>query len=970
MSRYSKEVEEEVRAFWEKNDVYKKAKEQRKDGKPFFFMDGPPYATGRIHLGTAWNKILKDVYIRYYRMNGYDVFDRPGFDTHGTPIENKVEKKLGVSSKKEIEEKVGVENFVNMCKEFATEHIDAMTEQFKNLGVWMDWENPYITLRDEYIESGWWTFKKAYERGLLYKGKYPVHVCPHCGTVVSFAEVEYTEKEDPSVYVAFPVEGKENEFLLVWTTTPWTLVANVAIMAHPTERYVRVRVGDRIYILAETRLEPVAQELGWEGYEVLEEFPGKELEGLKYRGVLEGEVPKQREMPHVVVMSERYVSMEDGTGLVHSAPGHGREDFLVGQEYGLPVFSPVRIDGTYTEDAGKYAGMFVKDADKVILQDLEKKGLLVHASTLRHQYPICWRCKTPLLFISVDEWFYKVSDIKDEIKREAEKVKWTPEWATERFKDWVDNLRDWPISRQRFWGIPTPIWICDKCGHVEVIGSKGELLQKAVKLPEHLELHRPWVDQVVLKCPKCGGEMHRTPDVLDVWFDSGITTWAALGYPKNEELFKRYWPADLEIEGVDQVRGWWNSQMITSVIVFDRRPFENVVMHGFVLDVHGIKMSKSLGNVVAPEDVIEKYTRDTLRAYMVSRPVGEDIRFDWEEVKQYYTFLNTYWNLAQLLKRYVDQFHFNPEKDRTSYLAPEDVWILSRLQTVTQEVNDYMERHRHDKAFETLKDFILEDFSRTYVKLVRERMKLPEKDPSKVAAYQTIYDVLKQAVVLTAPFVPFISEKIYQDVVRPFGGPESVHLIDYPEPVKFRHHPELEDAFDTVMAAAEAVLAARHDAGIRLRWPVQDVVLVVKDRKPFETFRDAFLRYVNAKELRFTDSVPEGYVSKEFDGGVVAVPSELSEDVYLEALAREVLRRIQNIRKKLHLLEKDRIIVEIWGSEEIRRAVKEHGDLLRARAGIEELVFSEEQRLEGETVEENIEGNYVRITVRPLGNYS
>ncbi len=939
----------------------------RKGGKPFFFMDGPPYATGRIHLGTAWNKILKDTYIRFYRMNGYDVFDRPGFDTHGTPIENKVEKKLGVSSKREIEEKIGVERFVELCKEFATEHIDAMTEQFKNLGVWMDWENPYITLRDEYIESGWWTFKKAYEKGLLYKGKYPVHVCPHCGTVVSFAEVEYKEKEDPSIFVAFPVEGKENEFLLVWTTTPWTLPANVAIMAHPKETYVRVRVGDRVYILAKPRLEAVAQTVGWEDYEVLEEFPGEQLKGLKYRGVLEEEVPKQREMPHIVVMSERYVSMEDGTGLVHSAPGHGREDFLVGQEYGLPVFSPVKIDGTYTEEAGKYAGMFVKDADPVIIEDLKRKGYLVHAGTVRHQYPICWRCKTPLLFLSVDEWFYRIDEkTHDKIREEAKKVNWTPEWAKDRFLDWVENLRDWPISRQRFWGIPTPIWVCDKCGHVEVIGSKEELVQKAVKLPEHLELHRPWVDQVVLKCPKCGGEMHRTQDVLDVWFDSGITTWAALGYPKNEELFKRYWPADLEIEGVDQVRGWWNSQMITSVIVFDRRPYENIVMHGFVLDVHGIKMSKSLGNVVAPEDVIEKYTRDTLRAYLISRPVGEDIRFDWEEVKEYYNFLNTYWNLAQLLKRYVDQFRFNPEKNRTSYLAPEDQWILSRLQTVTGQVRDYMSKRRHDRAMQLLRDFILEDFSRTYVKLVRERMRLPEGDPSKTAAYQTIYDVLKRTVVLTAPFIPFISEKIYQDVVRPFGGPESVHMFDYPKPLDYLRKPELEEQFRTVMDAAEAVLAARHDAGIRLRWPVQHVVVVSDRREPFETFKDAFLRYVNAKELQFAEAVPEGYVSKEFSDGIVAIPSQLSPEVYREALAREVLRRIQQMRKRMGLVEKDRILVELWGDRELVDAVEEYRDLITSRAGVEDLVVSEDRKLNGEVLEDSIDGNYLRIVVRKL----
>ncbi|HIP74336.1 MAG TPA: isoleucine--tRNA ligase [Euryarchaeota archaeon] len=966
MSKYSRELEEEVRSFWENNKIYEKAKEKSRGGEPFFFMDGPPYATGRIHLGTALNKILKDFYLRYYRMNGYDVFDRPGFDAHGTPIEIKVQKKLGIMSKKDIEEKIGVERFVEMCKEFATEHISAMTEQFKDLGVWMDWENPYLTFRDEYIEAGWWTFKKAYEKGLLYKGKYPVHVCPSCGTVVSFAEVNYKEMEDPSIYVAFPLEGKEGEYLLVWTTTPWTLPANVAVMVHPREPYVRVRVDGRVYVLAKARLDAVAGALGWDSYEVLEEFPGSALEGKKYRGVLEEEVPAQRDMPHVVVTSERYVGMDEGTGIVHLAPGHGREDYLVGEEHGLPVFSPVGIDGTYTGEAGKYAGMFVRDANALIIEDLKRKGLLVHSARIRHQYPVCWRCNTPLLFISVDEWFYRVSSIKDRLREEAEKVRWVPSWARDRFLDWTENLKDWPVSRQRFWGIPVPLWVCGRCGGIEVVGSKEELVQKAVELPERLELHRPWVDRVVLRCPECGGEMRRTPDVLDVWFDSGITTWAALEYPKRKDLFERFWPADLEIEGVDQVRGWWNSQLITSVIVFDRRPYENIVMHGFVLDVHGIKMSKSLGNVVAPEDVIGRYTRDTLRAYMISRPVGEDIRFDWNEVREYYNFLNTFWNLSRLLKRYVEQYRFNPEKGRTTYLAPEDQWILSRLQTLTREVRQLVEERRHDRAMEALRRFVVEEFSRTYVKLVRDRMKLPEGDPSKTAAYQTVYDVLKQVVALSAPFVPFISEKIYQDVVRPFGGPESVHLLDYPAPREYLRREELEEGFEKVMSAAEAVLAARHEAGIRLRWPVREVVVVTEDTQPFRLFRDAFLRYVNAKDVVFAESVPEGFIAKEFPDGTVGIPSKLDEELYREALAREVLRRIQAVRKKMGLVEKDRVIVELWGDEEVREAVSAHEHLISSRAGVEGIVFSDEQRLEGETLEDSIEGSYVRITVRKI----
>ena len=955
----SNEEEKRIQAFWEENNIYRKVKEKRKGGTPFFFMDGPPYATGRIHLGTAWNKILKDTYIRYFRMKGYDVFDRPGYDVHGVPIENKVEKKLGISGKKEIEEKIGVENFVEMCREFATEHIELMNEQFKNLGVWMDWDNYYVTMDREYINAAWWTFKKAEEKGLLYKGKYPVHVCPHCGTVVSFAEVEYKELEDPSIYVAFPAEN--GDYLLIWTTTPWTLPANVAVMVHPKETYVRVRAGDRVYVLAKARLEEVAKEVGWEDYKILEEFPGERLVGLKYESPLKEEVPIQGEIEHRVVPSERFVTMEEGTGLVHSAPGHGREDYLVGKEFGLPILSPVKIDGTYTEEAGKYAGMFVKDADKVIIEDLRKKGLLVHAGTIKHQYPICWRCKNPLLFISVDEWFYAVEKIKEKMYEENEKVYWYPPWAKERFADWIKNLRDWPVSRQRYWGTPVPIWVCEKCGYQEVIGSLEELEEKSgrkIKDP-----HRPWIDEITYKCPKCGGTMRRVPDVLDVWFDSGITTWAVLGYPKNEELFKRFWPADLEIEGVDQIRGWWNSQMITSVIVFGRAPYKRVTMHGFVLDVHGIKMSKSLGNVVSPEEVIEKYSRDTLRYYLLLQPLGEDMNFDWNKVKEAYRELNVIWNLHLLLKRFIDQERPDLEAGITSYQAPEDRWILSRLHNTLKEVHGLFEKLQHFKALRLLSNFLIEDVSKTYVKMVRERMKAPRGDPSRDAVYQTLYEILKYTVPALAPFIPHMSEAMYQNVLKRYLGEESVHLLDYPRPREHLIDEELERKMEKVLEVSEAVLALRHEVGIRLRWPIREVV-VLGEREPFETFKDAFLRYVNAKGLSFEEK--EDYICKQTSVGKVCIPKKLDEELMREALAREVLRRIQQMRKEMNLLEKEKVIAEIWADEELLDAIKEHKDLITQRAGIEELLVSDQRTLEGYTKEFTVEGYYLRATLKKI----
>ncbi|RLJ02201.1 MAG: isoleucine--tRNA ligase, partial [Candidatus Aenigmatarchaeota archaeon] len=600
------ESEKRIFELWRKRRIYEKAKEKNRGKKKFYFVDGPPYATGSIHMGTAWNKILKDLYLRFFRMKGRDVWDQPGYDTHGLPIENKVEKELGLMRKNDIE-KFGVERFVKECRKFATKYIDVMNKEFANLGVWMDWDNPYLTLDNNYIQGGWATFKEAYRKGFLYRGLYPVHVCPRCETAVAYNEIEYEKVKDPSVYVKFRI--KDKEYLLIFTTTPWTLPANTGVMAHPKKYYVKVRVGDEYYILAEERVEEVMELGGIEDYEVIERFEGKKLEGLRYEPVLEFDFQKDLNNGFRVVMSERFVSTDEGTGLVHTAPGHGKEDYQVGRENGLPVVSPVRINGTFDESVGKYSGKFVKAADKEIINELNEKGLLFHSGELFHDYPHCWRCDSPLLLISVEQWFLGITKIRDKLIEENQKVNWVPEFAKQRFHNWLNSLGDWPVSRQRYWGIPLPIWECESCGEIKVIGSAEELPEK----PK--DLHRPYIDEVTLKC-KCGGLMRRVKDVMDVWFDSGLASWASLGYPKNRELFKRLWPADLNIEGPDQIRGWWNSQMIMSVLTFNRRPFENVVYHGFVLDAHGNKMSKSKGNVVTPEEVIERYGRDVLRFYL------------------------------------------------------------------------------------------------------------------------------------------------------------------------------------------------------------------------------------------------------------------------------------------------------------------------------------------------------------------
>ncbi|MEM7825762.1 MAG: isoleucine--tRNA ligase, partial [Candidatus Aenigmatarchaeota archaeon] len=610
------EKEEQILKFWEEKRIYERLKELRKEGKKFFFLDGPPYATGSIHVGTAFNKVIKDCFLRFFRMQDLNVWDQPGYDCHGVPIENKVEKKLEFKSKKDIES-FGIENFIKECKKFATQFIDTMSNQFKNLGVWMDWKNPYLTLTNDYIEGAWFTFKKAFEKGLLYKGSYPVHVCPFCQTVVAYNEIEYAKVTDTSVYVKFKVKNKENEFLLIWTTTCWTLPSNTGVMVKPDAEYARVKVEDEIFIIAKQLVENVLNKVGIKDFEILEVLKGKDLEGLRYEPPLKGSFPfiEKLENAFRVVLSDQFVTLEEGTGLVHTAPGHGQEDYKIGLETGLPAVSPVKMDGTYDETCGEYSGIFVKDADKKIIEELRKRGLLFHEEKITHDYPLCWRCDSPLLLILASQWFFRVTGIREKLLKENEKIKWVPDWAKQRFKNWLESLGDWPISRQRYWGIPLPIWVCENCENVKVIGSIKEL----PFVPE--DLHKPYVDKILLDCEKCGKKMKRVPDVLDVWFDSGVAPWASLGYPGKKELFEKMFPADFILEGPDQIRGWWNSLLITSVMTFDKASFKSVLFHGFVLDVHGLKMSKSVGNIVTTEEVIEKYGRDVLRLYyLLSSP--------------------------------------------------------------------------------------------------------------------------------------------------------------------------------------------------------------------------------------------------------------------------------------------------------------------------------------------------------------
>ena len=696
--------EEKILEFWRKKKIYEKSVKKNENGKAFYLMDGPPYATGHIHMGTALNKILKDIAMRSRRLRGFNVFDRAGYDTHGVPIEFKIEKQINSKSKKDIE-KYGVKKFIDKCKEFATKFIDVMNSEFENLGVWMNFENPYLTLDDKYIETIWDVFKIADEKGLLYLGKYPVHVCPRCETAVSYNEIEYAKQEDISIFVKFPLKNKKNTFLIIWTTTPWTLPANTAVMVNPNFVYQEIEIlsGER-WIIAKELVPKIMAQLEM-GFTPKKEYKGEEMLNWEYENPLSKNLNLNLKNAYKVVLSSRYVNLEEGTGLVHCAPGHGKEDYEVGREYNLDMPSPVDISGNLTEETGKYAGKKARIVDAEIIDDLEKDGFLVYKHKYTHDYPLCWRCKSPLLLISQPQWFLKISEIHEKLMQENEKTNWIPKYMKLRMKTWLEGISDWPVSRKRYWGTPLPIWICEKCNNKIVIGSIKELEELSGKKIKNL--HKPEIDSVKIKC-KCGGEMKRIEEVLDVWFDSGVSSWAAL----NEEEFKKFWPADLNIEGRDQFRGWWNSQLILSQIKFNKKPFKNILVHGIVLDLGKRKMSKSLGNFISPKQIIEKYSRDYLRYYFAKISKGEDFAFDENEFKEIQKVFRVLLNVNNFI---------NQLENKKQELKIEDKWILSKLNSLIVKVEEAYENFRFPEVIQLLEKFLIDDLSKTYIKIIRER---------------------------------------------------------------------------------------------------------------------------------------------------------------------------------------------------------------------------------------------------------
>jgi isoleucyl-tRNA synthetase len=928
-----KEVENNILEYWRNEGIYEKVKEASKGRKKFYFLDGPPYATGYIHIGTAMNKIIKDFYIRYFRMSGFDVWDQPGYDTHGVPIEHKVEKKLGFKTKQEID-KFGTENFIRECRTFATEFIGTMSQQFSNLGVWMDWEHSYLTLDNEYIEGAWYTFKKAYEKNLLYQGVYPVHVCTRCGTGVAYNEIEYDSVTDTSIFVKFKLKGKNNEYLIIWTTTPWTLPSNTGVMANPEADYVRFETDGEIWIFALNLLEKLKEKFGIEG-KIIETVKGKDLEGTEYMHPMEDlfEFQKDLKNAHRVVLSEKYVTLEDGTGLVHTAPGHGQEDYEVGKENNLPIINPLRPDGRFNEKSGKFSGIHAKEANSLIIDELRDRNLIVKEEKITHDYPFCWRCETPLLLMTMPQWFFRVTSIREKLLSENEKINWVPEWAKSRFRNWLESLGDWPVSRQRYWGIPLPIWVCDKCGEIVVIGSRDELPQ----IPE--DFHKPYIDKISWTCKKCKGTMKRVPDILDVWFDSGVAPWASLGYPKNKELFEKMWPTDFILEGPDQIRGWWNSLMITGILTFDRRPFDNVLFHGFVMDNHGIKMSKSKGNVVTSEEIIEKHGRDLLRLYFLSGTPWDDYYFSWQDIDELAKSFVIIRNTFNFTKTYAKT------KGSPENLKIEDKWILSRLNNLIKKYEDSCRKFRGHVAVQATVDFIINDFSRWYIKLIRNRVWPLYIGEDKESAFYTLFTVTESLSRLMAPIAPFFAEEIYKEIINlnSVSKEKSVHLLSMPIKDESLIDENLEYQMDIAKEIVEACASARQEAGIKLRWPIREVVVFSTEEKVRDSaseLSELLLQMCNTKSVNVTNEQVEGEFSvKDFSHGKVMVKKGFDEELLEEAMLRELVRKIQSMRKEANFNVSESIRLCLKSDEKTEIILNRHFDELKSEVGAKNITI-------------------------------
>ena len=850
----SVEREKEVLKFWKDNNIFKKTFTQREDGPKWTFYDGPPTANGRPHIGHVITRSVKDIICRYHVMKGENVFRKAGWDTHGLPVELEVEKVLGLDGKPQIE-KYGVEPFIKKCKESVWKYLSEWTEMSDRLGFWADMENPYITYHNNYIESEWWALKKIWEKGLLYKGHKIVPYCPRCGTALSSHEVAqgYKDVKEVSAIAKFKLRD-EDTFVLAWTTTPWTLPSNVGLCMNPDVDYVKVKVDGEQYILAEALVEKVFGE-GKE-VEVVEKKKGSEYTGRRYFPLFDFVDDDENGFK---IVADGYVTTEDGTGVVHIATAFGEDDNRVGKENGLPFRQYVDTQGNFTEEVKPWAGMFVKDADKLVLEYLKKEGKLFAAIPFEHSYPHCWRCDTPLLYYAREEWFIKVTGVRDQLVVNNRSINWLPDNIKEgRMGNFLENVIDWGLSRERYWGTPLPVWECE-CGERHVIGSIEELKAMSDDCPDEIELHKPYIDRVHVKCPKCGKPMTRVPEVIDCWFDSGAMPFAQFHYPfENKELFESRFPADYITEAIDQTRGWFYSQLAISTVLFGQADFKNCIVMGHVQDKNGLKMSKHKGNVVSPWDILDKQGSDAIRwFFFVNSAPWLPCRFDEEQVNETQRkFLGTLWNTYAFYVLYAEIDQFNPMNYKLEYdkLPAIDKWVLSKLNTLVKETRENLDNFRITEPARALSSFV-DELSNWYVRRSRERFWAKGMEQDKINAYMTLYTVLVTLSKVAAPFVPYMTEEIYQNLVVNFdkNAAESVHLTFFPECNEEMIDKDLEKNMDTVLEIVVNGRAARNSANIKNRQPI-GVMYVKSAEKLPEMYINIIADELNVKKVEFTTS--------------------------------------------------------------------------------------------------------------------
>ena len=935
--------EKDVEKFWRENDIFRKSTENRKEGKTYTFYDGPPTANGKPHIGHVLTRVIKDMIPRYRTMKGHMVPRKAGWDTHGLPVELEVEKLLGLDGKEQIEE-YGLDPFICKCKESVWKY-KGMWEDFSaTVGFWADMDDPYVTYHDDYIESEWWALKEIWKKDLLYKGFKIVPYCPRCGTPLSSHEVAqgYRAVKERSAIVRFRVKA-EDAYFLAWTTTPWTLPSNLALCVNPDEVYVKVKAADGYtYYMAQALIDKVLGKLGDEetgkaAYEVLETYTGKDLEYKEYEPLFacagEG-AARQNKKAHYVTC-DSYVTMTDGTGIVHIAPAFGEDDAQVGRKYGLPFVQFVDGKGNMTQETS-YAGMFVKDADPEILKDLDREGKLFDAPKFEHDYPFCWRCDTPLIYYARESWFIKMTAVKDDLIRNNNTINWIPESIGKgRFGDWLENIQDWGISRNRYWGTPLNVWECE-CGHMHSIGSRQELEEMSGNpAAKTVELHRPYIDEITIKCPKCGKEMHRVPEVIDCWFDSGAMPFAQHHYPfENKELFEQQFPAQFISEAVDQTRGWFYSLLAESTLLFNKAPYENVIVMGHVQDENGQKMSKSKGNAVDPFDALKQYGADAIRWYFyINSAPWLPKRFHGKAVMEgQRKFMGTLWNTYAFFVLYANIDGFDATKYTLEYdkLPAMDKWLLSRLNTVVQDVDYDLENYRIPEAARALQDFV-DEMSNWYVRRGRERFWAKGMEQDKINAYMTLYTALVTVSKAAAPMIPFMTEQIYLNLVKSVDkeAPESIHLCDFPVADLQMIDKKLEEDMKSVLDTVVLGRAARNTANIKNRQPIGKMY-VKAESELSDFYRDIIADELNVKEIVYSQDVRD-FTTYTFKPQLKTLGRRFGKQ--LNAL-KEVLTGLDGNSAMDEINEKGTLTVILDGKEEML----EKDDLLIDMAQVEGFV--------------------------------